>query len=304
LAGPEVLFSAVTAQAETGNTAAAPQAASSERDEHLVAVIAALDELTPLTLVWPSGLMNPGGPHRRLSDMPSPISIGEDECRVFGKVIASQKPEHCFIVGNAFGLSSAYIAHAMQANGGKSVVTLDSQTEGDGERCASIAHKLTDKLGLHILKNKKGFSPQDTAKSAEVALHDLIFIDGLHAHPQVIKDFEGLLPHASDHTIFVWHDFWMPGIPECVEVARQKGFRCLWVPTSCEMVLGTRDPEVFARLQKLFPAGEENRPAHSKALFYWLVSKWFLGLPLGLALRTAGEVLTGRGPRQASKPAS
>jgi predicted O-methyltransferase YrrM len=277
-------------------------AAGPERDEHMRAVVEALEKIASLTLVWPRGLMNPGGPHRRLTEMPSPISIGEDECMVFGRVIEAFRPQHCFIVGNAFGLSSAYIARAMQANGGKSVVTLDSQTEGDGERCAAIATELAARLGLVILKNKKGFSPENTKESVESELHELIFIDGLHAHPQVIRDFDGLLPFSNERTIFAWHDFWMPGIPEGVEHARQKGFRCLWIPTSCEMVLGTRDTTTFERLKQLFPAGEENRPPHSKAKFYWLVSKWFFGLPASLAFRTAVEVVTGRGPRQARTP--
>jgi predicted O-methyltransferase YrrM len=267
-------------------------------DPHLEAVVKALEEIADVTFVWPKGLMNPGGPHRRLSDMPSPISIGEDECRVFGKVIEAFRPEHCFIVGNAFGLSSTYVARAMMANGGKSVITLDSQSEGDGARCAAIAQELSNRLGLDILTNKKGFSPDDTASAVEVEQHDLIFIDGLHAHPQVIKDFDGLLPYAHERTIFAWHDFWMPGIPEGVEHARQAGLRCLWIPTSCEMVLGTRDNAVFDTLKALFPHGEEHKKPHSKLKFYWLVSQWFMGLPWKLAVRTAGEVLTGRGPRQ------
>ena len=48
-------------------------------------------------------------------------------------------------------------------------------------------------------------------------------------------------------------------MPEAVERAKQKGFRCLWVPTSCEMILATRDPARFAELQKLFPEGIEDR---------------------------------------------
>jgi predicted O-methyltransferase YrrM len=268
-----------------------------QSDPHLTAVVNTLDAIAETSLVWPKGLMNAGGPHRRLSDMPSPISIGEDECRVFGKVIEAFRPEHCFIVGNAFGLSSAYIAHAMQAQGGRSVITLDSQSEGDGKRCAAIAQELADRLGLTILKNKKGFSPEDVPAAVEVQKHDLIFIDGLHAHPQVIRDFDGLVPFAHERTIFAWHDFWMPGIPEGVEHARSAGYSCLWVPTSCEMVLGTKSPEVLARLKELFPQGEEHKKPHSKAKFYWLVSQWFMGLPWRLALRTASDVLTGRGPR-------
>ena len=270
---------------------------------YLREVVEALESVADTTLVWPDGLNNPGGPHRRLSDMPSPISIGEDECLVFGKLVEALQPKHCFIVGNAFGLSSAYIARAMKEHGGETCVTLDSQTEGDGERCAAIARKLTSRLALDLLKNKKGFSPKNTPDSVEADRHELIFIDGLHAHPQVIQDFDGLIPYAASDTVFVWHDFWMPGIPECVEYARGEGYRCLWVPTSCEMVLGTKDDQVFDKLVALFPSGEENRPAHSKTRFYWLVTKWFMGLPVGLQARLVGDLFSGKGPRQTPKSA-
>ena len=76
-------------------------------DESLHRVIGALDSVAETTMVWPKGLLNPGGPHRRLKGHQYPISIGEDECLVFGKLIESLRPAHCYIIGNAFGFSSA-----------------------------------------------------------------------------------------------------------------------------------------------------------------------------------------------------
>lgn len=238
--------------------------------DYLKSVVNTLNEICKVSLVWPRGLMHAGGPHYRVAGMYLPISIGEDECLVFGKIIETFRPEHCFIIGNAFGLSAAYITHMMMEHGSKSVVTLDSQTEGDGKRNAAIANKLTGRLGLSILKNKKGFSPKDISSTVEVPVHQLIFIDGKHTHPQVTLDFEGALPHSDDKTIFVWHDFWIPGIPQCIDVARSKGFRCLWLPTSCEMVLGTRDVETFEKLRKLFPNCRENFPPRSYLPIFWV----------------------------------
>jgi hypothetical protein len=71
--------------------------------EHLEAVVNKLNEITDTSEVWPRGLMHPGGPHRRLSDMLMPISIGEDEGLVFGRLIEAFRSEHAFIIGNAFG---------------------------------------------------------------------------------------------------------------------------------------------------------------------------------------------------------
>jgi predicted O-methyltransferase YrrM len=229
-------------------------------DESLTRVLRALGDVADTGLLWEKGLLNPGGPHRRLRGHCYPISIGEDECLAFGKLIERFRPEHCYIIGNAFGLSSAYIADAMKRNGGKSVITLDNQSEGAGQKTAAIAQALADKLELSdILKNKKGSAPQDIAATVEQSKYDLIFIDGLHRHPQVTHDFDGMLPYAPDDGMIVFHDSWIVGVPEAVDRARECGFRCLWIPTSCEMILATRSATRFAQLQALFPSGIENR---------------------------------------------
>ena len=233
------------------------QQPSLSTDSSLAAVLHALDQLTETRLVWRDGLFHPGGPHRRLKGEVYPISIGEDECRAFGTLIRGLKPEYCFIIGNAFGLSSAYIAHVMQRHGGKSVVTLDDQSEGNGQRCASIAQGLTERLKLDgFLVNKKGRSPEHTKQAAGERIYDVIFIDGLHRHPQVTLDFEGVQALADKRTTFVWHDGWIRGVPESVEAAKAQGVNVLWLPTSCEMILGTRSPERFEQLREMFPEGE------------------------------------------------
>lgn len=237
-------------------------------DESLNRVLRGLEEVADTGLLWEKGLLNPGGPHRRLRGHHYPISIGEDECLVFGKVIERFRPADCYIIGNAFGLSSAYIADVMKRHGGESVITLDNQSEGAGQKTAAIAQALADKLELGLLKNKKGSAPQDIAATVERASYDLIFIDGLHRHPQVTHDFEGVLPFCNPQSIVVFHDSWIIGVPEAVARAKQAGFRCLWVPTSCEMIFATRDPERFQALQALFPNGVEDRGRRSY-LYGW-----------------------------------
>ena len=200
-----------------------------------------------------------------------PISIGEDECVVFGKLVEHFRPEHCYIIGNAFGFSSAYIAEVMSHCGGRSVTTLDNQSEGEGQLMAAVAQALTDKLGLsEILQNCKGSSPEDIPRTAKQASYELIFIDGLHRHPQVTRDLHGVLPYCDQKSIVVFHDSWIVGVPEAVEEAKKLGFRCLWVPTSCEMILATKDEQVFAKLQTVFPEGVEDRGRRSYAYGYLL----------------------------------
>jgi predicted O-methyltransferase YrrM len=257
-------------------------------DASLQRVTAVLDQIAPVGFLWPKGLLNPGGPHRRLRGHHYPISIGEDECLVFGKLIEAFRPEHCYIIGNAFGFSSAYIADVMLRAGGKSVVTLDNQSEGAGEQSAAIAEALSEKLGLtQILRNKKGSSPQDIATTVEQSSYDLIFIDGLHRHPQVTHDLEGVLPYSGERTIIVFHDSWIIGVPEAVQRAKDKGFRCLWVPTSCEMILSTRDGARFAELQRLFPEGVEDRGRRSYLYGWTLYARETLAFHLNRMLGRA-----------------
>ena len=257
-------------------------------DASLQRVVAALEQIAQVGLLWPQGLLNPGGPHRRLRGHHYPISIGEDECLVFGKLIEKFRPEHCYIIGNAFGFSSAYIADVMLRAGGKSVVTLDNQSEGAGQQSAAIAQSLSEKLGLTgILRNKKGSSPQDIPATVEQKAYDLIFIDGLHRHPQVTHDLDGVLPYSDERTIIVFHDSWIIGVPEAVQRAKDKGFRCLWVPTSCEMILTTRDPARFAQLQQLFPEGVEDRGRRSYAYGWTLYARETVSFYLNRALGRA-----------------
>jgi predicted O-methyltransferase YrrM len=251
-------------------------------DAALTRVLRALDGVAETSLLWREGLLNPGGPHRRLKGHHYPISIGEDECLVFGKLVEAFRPAHCFIIGNAFGFSSAYIADAMKQAGGKSVVTLDDQSEGDGQRIASIAQRLTDALGVgDVLVNKKGRSPEDIARAVDQPAYELIFIDGLHRHPQVTHDLHGVLPYCPPNGLIVFHDSWIIGVPEAVAEAKKAGFRCLWIPTSCEMIVATRDPERFARLQELFPAGVEDRGRRSYLYGWTLYARETVGFHLG-----------------------
>lgn len=237
-------------------------------------VVDALAGITPTTPVWAQGLVNPGGPHRRLKGHKYPISIGEDECMVFGKLVEALRPPHCYIIGNAFGFSSAYIADVMQHHGGESCVTLDNQSEGDGQWMASIAQRLTEALGVEgLLTNKKGSAPQDIAATADREKYELIFIDGLHRHPQVTHDFNGVLPYVGEDTVVVFHDSWIVGVPEAVDEAKKQGFRCLWVPTSCEMILATRNESIYQRLQALFPNGIEDKGRRSYVYGYLLYLK-------------------------------
>ena len=220
---------------------------------HIVASLASIDRLEQL---WARGIVHAGGPHYRLSGTTGPVSIGEDECLLLGQVIARFKPSNCFILGNGFGLSSAFVAMMMQASGGRSVVTLDDLSEGDGRRCFETAEELRHRLDCRILRNQRGTSPRDLNRAVDSVSYDLVFIDGDHSHPQVIDDCRGLQPLLRADSILCWHDYWLRGVSESVAEAERTGYRCLKVNSSSEMAFGTRDDAVFRAIAALFPDAE------------------------------------------------
>ncbi len=203
--------------------ASAASPATDRADVLIRHVVEALESIAGIERIWRRGLVHRGGPHYRLSATAGPVSIGEDECRILGRLIVRFRPAHCFIIGNGFGLSSVFIARMMEANAGMSVITLDSMSEGDGRRCADSAEQLRRRMDCRILRNEYGVSPQDIDRAAGAARYDLIFIDGDHSHPQVIDDFHGIEHLLGDESIVCWHDHWLHGVSECVAEAHRSG---------------------------------------------------------------------------------
>lgn len=225
-------------------------------DDVMKSVVTSLRAIDRVDTIWRRGLVHAGGPHYRLSGTTGPVSIGEDECSKLGKLIVTFRLSRGFIIGNGFGLSSAFIATIMQDSGGTSLVTVDDMTEGDGRRCFDTAEKLRRRLGCQILRNERGRSPEDIGRVAGTGPYDLVLIDGNHAHPHVIADFRGVQPLLRNDSIVCWHDYWLEGVASSVSEARRAGFHCAHVKSSCEMVFGTKDERVCGAIRTLFDAGE------------------------------------------------
>jgi hypothetical protein len=229
---------------------------SDEPARILGSVVEALAAIAGADRIWKRGVVHPGGPHYRLPGTFGPVGIGEDECLILGRLVERFRPVQGFIVGNGFGLSSVYLAKVMEANGGQSLITLDSKLEGDGERCFEVAERLRLQLDCQFLKNKYGVSPRDVPAVVEHESHDLIFIDGDHSHPQVTEDLLGVQHLLSPRGILCWHDYWLEGVSKSVDRAGELGFRCWKLNSSCEIVFGTRDEAIYEELRALFPKGE------------------------------------------------
>ena len=90
-----------------------------------------------------------------------------------------------------------------------------------------------------------------------------------------------MLPYCTDNTVVVFHDSWIIGVPEAVKEAKRRGMRCLWIPTSCEMILATTGESVFAELETVFPEGNEERRRRSYLYGYWLHLREVLSFRFG-----------------------
>jgi predicted O-methyltransferase YrrM len=243
-------------------------------------IVASLESIAGLEPIWKRGIVHRGGPHYRLSGTTGPVSIGEDECLLLGRLIGHFRPSNCFIIGNGFGLSSVFIARMMAANGGASVITLDNLTEGDGQRCFDTAEELRRRFECRILRNKRGHSPEDINHIVESPSYDFVFIDGDHSHPHVTNDCHAVQPLLRPNSIVCWHDYWLRGVSESVADAQRVGYHCLKVNSSSEMVFGTSDAVVFQEIAALFANAEapirRNHPLARLALsrsFVWGMMK-------------------------------
>lgn len=193
---------------------------------------------------YEKGAVNPGGPHYRARHRLSPISIGHDECLFLNKIVDAIKPQYTFVIGNAFGFSSVFLAMAT----GTQVVSIDNRTEGNGEECAAIAEWLAKQMGCTNLQQLRAESPQDVPHVLGQNKIDLCLIDGAHAPPHPKNDTLAVIPHLSDKGVIVWHDGFAVGVKEAVVAARELGYDCREYPTSCVMNMGAKDASIHLSL--------------------------------------------------------
>ena len=174
---------------------------------------------------------------------------------------------------------------------------MDAETDGDGPQNANVARGLAKRLDVELLRIKKGYSPQDTPGAVEAAQYDLVFIDGNHYSPFVRNDLLGVLPYLRDDSVVVFHDFFLEGVRDGVKAAIDAGLRCLWLPTSCEMVVATRSEQRFNELRALFPDGSDDPLRHRISLMRTALW-WARTLPVQGSVWF--ERLTGIGPLRPS----
>lgn len=132
------------------------------------------------------------------------IPPGDMEC--FYKVKHLFDAPNIYIIGNAFGFSTLYLAMLFP---GSWIDCIDAETEGPD---ASYGSQLTRELAKNInasIRVHKGVSPHNVPESMNKTTYDVVFIDGKHNNAQIVKDFEAVKPYLAERFIVFFHDVGM-----------------------------------------------------------------------------------------------
>jgi tetratricopeptide (TPR) repeat protein/predicted O-methyltransferase YrrM len=155
---------------------------------------------------------DPDAPFARLfSEHGDALGVGAglapQEIQFLELLLAAERPANALVIGNAFGWSTIALAMLLP---GAPVVAMEAGLEGDSTDAGSaLTHAIAVEEQLRV-KVVSALSPRDTASVVARELGgaplELVLIDGLHVNEQLVRDIEGLLPHASPACIFVVHD--------------------------------------------------------------------------------------------------
>ncbi len=139
-----------------------------------------------------------------------PSDMCNMDCIMLYALIRGLKPKFAIEIGVRWGGSARIICNAMQDNGLGKIVGIDPATENF--RVKSI--ELHDRYILH-----KGYSP-DAIPGAMELLNtnrvDFVFIDALHVHDAVKKDFLGVLPYLTSGAHILFHDTYHQGVDKAI----------------------------------------------------------------------------------------
>jgi predicted O-methyltransferase YrrM len=124
------------------------------------------------------------------------------------------KPTRCLELGTFLGLSGAYIAAAMQLNGGGELVTVEGAPE-----VAQIARETFAAVGLDNVEVVTGLF--DDVLDAVLAgrTYEMVFIDGHHDREATLRYDRRIAPHFSG--LAVYDDiYWSAGMTEAWQQVR------------------------------------------------------------------------------------
>ena len=136
-------------------------------------------------------------------------SVPPHEGRVLFHLIRQFQPMRCLELGTCLGISAAYQAAALAANGEGHLVTLEG-----GAALARLAETHLEQLGLPGVEVVAGrFADTLPAVLQAHRPIDFAFIDGHHDPAAMLAYYHQLVPHLADGAFLVFDDiFWTSGM--------------------------------------------------------------------------------------------
>src|SRR5690625_648530 len=121
------------------------------------------------------------------------------------------KPQQCLELGTCLGISSAFIASALQLNGGGSLVTFEGSASRSG-----YAQSVLKELELENIEHVVGpFQQTLVPQLKNYRALDFCYIDGHHDGKATVSYFESILPLLTEGAVVVIDDItWSGGMKE------------------------------------------------------------------------------------------
>lgn len=120
-------------------------------------------------------------------------------------------PKACVELGTCVGVSSSYIASALELNGRGRLVTLEGSSS-----LAEVARANLASVGLTTVDIRVGtFAATLGGVLEEMHQVDFVFIDGHHDGQATVRYFEQVRPYLSDTNVVIFDDIdWSKGMRE------------------------------------------------------------------------------------------
>ncbi|HMJ77212.1 MAG TPA: class I SAM-dependent methyltransferase [Iamia sp.] len=140
-------------------------------------------------------------------------------CQSMAALIAATGARSVVEMGTAVGISSAYLAAALETGGGGRVITLDLSPERH-----AVARDLHERLGLEArVEARTGhFAATLDEALADAAPIDVLFVDGHHQHEPTVQYYEQARPHLAPGAVVIFDDIrWSDGMRQAWAEVRQ-----------------------------------------------------------------------------------
>jgi predicted O-methyltransferase YrrM len=124
----------------------------------------------------------------------------------FLEVLGTVKPaSSILVIGNSFGWST--LALALVYEGGR-VLALDAGVDDYSLEGIALTNMLAQRLGVNAFA-VEGSSPGDVPRAlsdAAMGPLDVVLVDGLHTHAQLVADWHAVLPFMRSDGLVLCHD--------------------------------------------------------------------------------------------------